>query len=39
MGYLLFLQTLDQRDGDRAEHFISTTSVGLCFSTSSAGIC
>lgn len=39
MGYLLSLQTLDQRDGEQRDIFASTTSAGICYSTTSAGIC
>jgi hypothetical protein len=39
MGYLLTLQTLDQRDGEHRDQFASTFSTGICVSSTSAGIC
>lgn len=39
MGYLLSLQTLEQRDSDRAGTFASSWSTSICYSTTSTGIC
>lgn len=39
MGYLLSLQAMEQRDGERTEAFGSAFSLGSCYSGMSTGAC